>query len=903
MRRTDEAFKKEVLRRYGVQAKNRRNLRILALSPLIFCVFIAGVLLLPTILGMFESTPIADDPAETTTIKEEFKETLPEDHPLAKYLNRPVEEVRCYGGEYYTWHTCTENEVAEILTRILELSISETDTPDFSSGQSMPRLSFKFADTSTVQLFFDPSGSIQLLHYPGDGTLRTILGYYQIPADEMAEFISYLRMLGSQSEAPLLNFNNYLQTPAQEVVARGVQIQTGIDRLQKALQELHYTETEEFAFNMSNALEIQMTFSGADKLQLLFFPEGKVYVHIKNSYESWFANWYFTIPKEELSALTALIDQLIQDNAVDLASLIPSSEMISALKLQDTFNYTTAVTISDSSQIAEVLSTLQQIEALPIPYLELEASGYMFSFTDSSGLTTELIFNYDGYTTVSWKQWHKTGLKGAAFFTISKDDAEAIVAYFQQLEEKWISQMTPPAPETYLLDSELATVSVRKGQNTYQNSVAHQKELLHTLRSALSGVAPIYDWIWSASDYTVRFEMQSIEVEIYVYPESHRVIVNILYSEPLANVYCFPLETETMRDLETAIEDFIKGTLVIPPETEEPVAPPTTLEECLQQTILKASVSKDVGEQFPTYNYTDKASVDALLSLIAEQNWLPTEELYTYSEIDGMQMEFYFPNRSYLMLLFHSSGWVYCNIYDGKSYHRSYYQLPEEEAAIMTAKAMRYFDPPPSDETPLIRDIMDNTALQKLLSELGVTVQTDPQTVPDEIKAFLTDYRHNSLARCFFTCDQVYFSPDELSLFSTLYNYHTGSSLTQAEKEALIRAGVHEEAVEHIECNNFTRADVTKLLSNLAYTPSFAEDLHGALIDAGFVYLSETDRYYHLASDTNQTGPAYNIRLYRTDREDTVIVLYSYYTAPDSLSAAAFRIVDGEYKLYGYTPI
>ena len=49
MRRTDEAFKQEVLRRYGVQAKNRRNLRILALSPLIFCVFIAAVLWLPSV--------------------------------------------------------------------------------------------------------------------------------------------------------------------------------------------------------------------------------------------------------------------------------------------------------------------------------------------------------------------------------------------------------------------------------------------------------------------------------------------------------------------------------------------------------------------------------------------------------------------------------------------------------------------------------------------------------------------------------------------------------------------------------------------------------------------------------------------------------------------------------------
>ena len=205
MRRTDEAFKNEVFHRYGVQKRNRRNLRVLAISPLLFCVLIAGVLLLPTILGMFESTSVADDPSETTTINEEFKEPLPEDHPLAKYLNRPVEEVRCYSGEYYTWHSCTQNEIDEILTKILELSIRKTDTPDFSSGQSMPRLSFKFSDTSTVELSLDPSGSIQLSHYPGDETLRKTLTYYQIPTDEMAEFASYLRMMASDYGSPTLD--------------------------------------------------------------------------------------------------------------------------------------------------------------------------------------------------------------------------------------------------------------------------------------------------------------------------------------------------------------------------------------------------------------------------------------------------------------------------------------------------------------------------------------------------------------------------------------------------------------------------------------------------------------------------------------------------------------------------
>ena len=198
---------------------------------------------------------------------------------------------------------------------------------------------------------------------------------------------------------------------------------------------------------------------------------------------------------------------------------------------------------------------------------------------------------------------------------------------------------------------------------------------------------------------------------------------------------------------------------------------------------------------------------------------------------------------------------------------------------------------------------MDNAELQKLLSALGVTVKTDPQAVPDSIFTFLTDYRTNSPARCFFTCDQVYFSPDELSLYSTLYTYQSKSSLTQAEKDALIKAGVSEMIIDHFDNGSFTREDVLQLLSHMAYLPSFAEDLHGALIEAGFADLTETDRYYHFATDTNEIGPAYNIRLYNTSRADTVVVLFSDYTHPASMHAAAFRIVDGEYKLHSYTPL
>lgn len=47
MRRTDEAFKKEVLRRYSVQKRNRRNYFFLALSPLVLALVLGSLLFLP----------------------------------------------------------------------------------------------------------------------------------------------------------------------------------------------------------------------------------------------------------------------------------------------------------------------------------------------------------------------------------------------------------------------------------------------------------------------------------------------------------------------------------------------------------------------------------------------------------------------------------------------------------------------------------------------------------------------------------------------------------------------------------------------------------------------------------------------------------------------------------------
>lgn len=74
MRRTDEAFKNELFRRYEQYKKNRRNLRILASAPAVLSILFFGILLLPN-LNIFPEQPIANEPTHTTA------HSLTTDHP------------------------------------------------------------------------------------------------------------------------------------------------------------------------------------------------------------------------------------------------------------------------------------------------------------------------------------------------------------------------------------------------------------------------------------------------------------------------------------------------------------------------------------------------------------------------------------------------------------------------------------------------------------------------------------------------------------------------------------------------------------------------------------------------------------------------------------------------------
>lgn len=77
MKRTDEAFRNELFRRYGQYKKNRRNLRILAAMPgVVTAALVCALLFLPQLKFWQSSTPIGEQP-ESTEDSSDFTLSLP----------------------------------------------------------------------------------------------------------------------------------------------------------------------------------------------------------------------------------------------------------------------------------------------------------------------------------------------------------------------------------------------------------------------------------------------------------------------------------------------------------------------------------------------------------------------------------------------------------------------------------------------------------------------------------------------------------------------------------------------------------------------------------------------------------------------------------------------------------
>ena len=117
MRRTDEAFKQEVLRRYGVQKRNRRNLQIYIASTLTLCLLASGFA-----LSLFTGESL---PQMVASWFDNSK--TPEPNRLADYFDEPVVSMQIINIGGNRQHDCTDAEAKETVDLLTTLSLTQED--------------------------------------------------------------------------------------------------------------------------------------------------------------------------------------------------------------------------------------------------------------------------------------------------------------------------------------------------------------------------------------------------------------------------------------------------------------------------------------------------------------------------------------------------------------------------------------------------------------------------------------------------------------------------------------------------------------------------------------------------------------------------------------------------------
>lgn len=437
MRRTDEAFKKEVLRRYSVQKRNRRNYFFLALSPLVLALVLGSLLFLPQL-----SKVLSISPAGTTT-------------------------------------TTKENE-----------------------------------------------------KNPNDPEIDTLS----------------------------TNFQDYLKTPAQEIIALSVPLHSGADRLQKALQNLHYTEIDAFITPSSAAMSIRIEFSDSESLQLLFFHEGRIIAYSSNPDQE----WYFQISQEELSALKQLVDELIEENTLSLATLVLSSDAITEIRFMNPDFSQTTLSTSDPEEIQAFVKVLEMIEVVPSESFLLKPSGITLTFHYDSGASVEMI--------AGDFLWCK------GIYSIAYDDVKLLSNCTTELIFRHLPSLKAPAPESYLHND---YTFIEIGQRDFYNDVTASRtvrinelsELIPHLQTALKQASLITEKPphYSTTVYWIEIYRDKTNcVLMIVDRESNLLIVSIYEPEEAQNAYYFTLPEDVREDLCAYL-----GSLF---GTEAPSEPPETCE-------------------------------------------------------------------------------------------------------------------------------------------------------------------------------------------------------------------------------------------------------------------------------------------------------------------------------------
>ena len=217
MKRTNEAFKDEVLRRYRTEVHNRRNLRIYTTSTLALFI-LAGAFAFSVFTGRI---PL---PAPVASLLNPPSANLNE---LANYFDDTVtdlELVNVYGNGSTITYDCTEKETTETIALLTKLSLSPIDGEPEQSGL-LYRIRAKFPPAQSGELrelilVFYEDGSVRVNRIQQNSNFPYI-EYFQISEADFDTLLEYFESKVGEA-APVSRPSEVTETPnlpnAAEVV-------------------------------------------------------------------------------------------------------------------------------------------------------------------------------------------------------------------------------------------------------------------------------------------------------------------------------------------------------------------------------------------------------------------------------------------------------------------------------------------------------------------------------------------------------------------------------------------------------------------------------------------------------------------------------------------------------------
>lgn len=939
MKRTNEAFKDEVFRRYRVEARNRRNLRIYIVSTLTAFLLVSGFafsmitdLSLPELVASWIDS--LHEPIQTDSNSEapENPNTSNQSYDALSdiFEGQTAEKVSYWKRDYSltTFRSSDSQRIASLITLLDQIPAETFDNRCGCGALATP------TSDSQIRLEFENSGYC----YLGlDAEHKHVYYHYYNPSKSTPTSVGYLRI----SDADLAKLYNFLQAEC-EALAPLVTVPSPEEYLSGSFHHLQ-VNGKKVNEQYNDLIVSQLKETLAD-LPLVISPSID---YSKDGY----AVYFYTGELDCSFAITIYADDgLIRLGLVD--SPFENYYYLSAASME----------LHELSLFLNECSTQEENPAMPSleHYLSNTPSGiYCYESAGSRESFYQITQNYDRYIVedfvrklrgmnwtlvsediapdtspsdgikvtldfgihiilefdssgrvlckgktsngilitgnISHPIYPENSLEYDAVYSLPPEEIEEFAAYVYSLSN---SPGHPVLPKQFKGYMEKPVEKIGYRMKAEQSSIAqcdsvqiarllaslyHQQNLTPVMDDLNLEVSGPYLYITYKDGSTAEIRLDS---RGYLY-----FTVNTVHGDQLASQW-YSLPMVDVEDIRNAID----GT--IPPS---PTTQPQTLEECLQQSIKKATVAPDC--QSFSYTYTDPRDFDALIQLLADLKLTPSTEAKDPNHTpDGLRIEFWFRyTGGYVTIICDSSGYMKCEIYSTESgYTYCWYDLSPDQLTALTETAKPYVDPEPDESVPTVEELLENSVFNQFLNDIGIEASIQSAELPESIKSWLFNYAAPESG--FFAGGQSFTSPNGVDLELLLYDYRgiDQSPLSDSERQALINAGINPEVLNW-DFARFTLAEVRALLEDhLSYLPDYADDLHSELIKSA-IYLPETDCYYHFHTDTAGRICGINARMYPTNRADTVIVLFTdgFYGA---LQVAAFTVVNGEYRLLAYTP-